>query len=233
MYPAFDCSTGLKRNEEDDMEKQIAVDDDKVKILRFPLNEWGTNAYILICKVTGESMIVDTPGKAPDIIRHLEGTSPQLIVITHGHMDHLESLEELRTTLNIPVAMHPLDAEPQSIAIERRLADGDTITIGKVNMSVLHTPGHTKGSICLLTGNYLLSGDTLFPGGPGRTQTPEMFREMVNTLKTKLFVLHDDVRVFPGHGEPTVISKEKREFEIFSSKPHDEKLCGDVLWLSS
>jgi hydroxyacylglutathione hydrolase len=191
---------------------KILADDDKVKIIQMPLNEWGTNGYILICKATGESMIVDAPGKAPDMIRHLEGTSPQLIVITHGHMDHLE---------------------PLSIAVERKLADGDTIMIGKVDVKVLHTPGHTKGSVCLLEGNYLLSGDTLFPGGPGNTRTPEMFRELVNTLETKLFVLPDNVRVFPGHGEPTVISKEKREFAIFSSKPHDEKLCGDVLWLSS
>lgn len=215
------------------MEMQIVADDEKVKITQHPLNEWGTNAYILVCKAAGESMIVDAPGKAPDIIRRLEGTSPQLIVITHGHMDHLESLEVLRTRLNIPVAMHPLDAEPLSLAIERNLADGDIITIGKVEVKVLHTPGHTMGSVCLLTGNYLLSGDTLFPGGPGSTRTPERFKELVNTLKTKLFVLPDNIRVFPGHGEPTIMGKEKREFAIFSSKPHDEKLCGDVLWLSS
>lgn len=212
---------------------QIVADDDKVKIIQLPLNEWGTNAYIIICKVTGESMIVDAPGTAGEIIKHLEGTRPQLIVITHGHMDHLESLRALRTTLNIPVAMHPLDAGPLSLAIDRELSDGDVLTVGQVEVSVLHTPGHTGGGVCLLTGNYLLSGDTLFPGGPGSTRTPEKLKELIHTLETKIFVLPDNILVFPGHGEPTIMRKEKKEFAFFSSKPHDEGLCGDVLWLSS
>lgn len=211
----------------------IVADDDEIKILQLPLNEWGTNAYILICKVTGESMIVDAPGKAPDIIKHLEGTHPQLIVITHGHMDHMESLKALRDRLEIPVAMHSHDARPLSLAIDRELSDGDILKVGQVEVSVLHTPGHTGGSVCLLAGKYLLSGDTLFPGGPGATRTPEKLKELIHTLVTKIFVLPDNTRVFPGHGEPTILRKEKEEFAVFSSKSHDEGLCGDVLWLSS
>jgi hydroxyacylglutathione hydrolase len=113
------------------------------------------------------------------------------------------------------------------------LKDGDTIEVGKLKFKVLHTPGHTPGSLCFLVGKYLISGDTIFPGGPGKTGTPADFKQIVKSLDTRLFVLPDDTHVYPGHGDGTVLGKEKKEFAIFASKPHDPNLCGDVLWLSS
>jgi len=98
---------------------------------------------------------------------------------------------------------------------------------------VLHTPGHTPGSLCLLSGKHLFSGDTLFPGGPGKTGNPAAFEQIINSITEKLFILPDETLVYPGHGEDTVLGKEKQEFAVFSSRPRTPGLCGDVLWLSS
>ena len=85
----------------------------------------------------------------------------------------------------------------------------------------------------MLTGTYLISGDTLFPGGPGKTWSPADFKKIVKSLTAKIFTLPDDTEVYPGHGDGTVVKKERLEFETFSAKPQDPGLCGDVVWLST
>jgi glyoxylase-like metal-dependent hydrolase (beta-lactamase superfamily II) len=117
--------------------------------------------------------------------------------------------------------------------VDLPLSDGDEVVFGKVTLKVLHTPGHTPGSLCFLTDRYLLSGDTIFPGGPGRTNSPRDLEQVMESLTEKIFVLPDDTRIHPGHGESTVLKKEKDEFAAFSSRPHRSGLCGEILWLSS
>jgi glyoxylase-like metal-dependent hydrolase (beta-lactamase superfamily II) len=153
--------------------------------------------------------------------------------MTHGHIDHVGALSELKSRLEIPVAAHPLDAGSLPSPPDIQLNDGDEIFFGTVRLKVFHTPGHTPGSVCFLTGQYLISGDTIFPGGPGRTNTPGALAQIIDSITRKIFVLPDDTRVHPGHGGSTVLKKEKEEFAVFSSRPHDPNLCGDVLWLSS
>ena len=113
------------------------------------------------------------------------------------------------------------------------LHDGDVVSFGNVHLKVLHTPGHTPGSLCFLTGRHLISGDTIFPGGPGKTGTPNAFKQIIESITSKIFMLHDETVIFPGHGDSTMLKKEKQEFDVFSSRSHDPNLCGDVLWLSS
>ncbi|MBW2064199.1 MAG: MBL fold metallo-hydrolase [Deltaproteobacteria bacterium] len=197
------------------------------------LGPYDTNCYILSCKETGESILVDTPAEAKKILAALEGKNPRYIVITHNHMDHLGAFEEVRSALSIPVAAHPLDAERLPSVPEFLLKDGDRITLGNLSLEVLHTPGHTPGSICLYAAPILLSGDTIFPGGPGKTGSPERLRQIVTSIKDKILVLPGETRIHPGHGGSTTLKKEKAEFQVFSSRPHDPNLCGDVLWLSS
>ena len=209
------------------------VQDSAVRITRLELAPFGTNAYILVCQATGGSILVDAPGEADNVLSQLAGTKPKYIVITHSHIDHIGALEEIRASLKIPVAIHPKDADRLQSRPDIELNDGDTIEAGKLKPKVLHTPGHTLGGLCLLAGKYLISGDTLFPGGPGKTGTPADFEQIIKSIKSKLFVLPDDTEVYPGHGESTVLGKEKSEFAIFASKPHDPSLCGDVLWLSA
>ncbi len=209
------------------------VQDSAVTIIRLELGPFGTNAYILICQATLDSVVVDVPGEADEIVKQLANTNPRYILITHNHFDHIMALDELKTKLKVPVATHPLDAGGLSSPPDIELSDGDTVEVGKLKLKVLHTPGHTQGGLCFLTGRYLISGDTIFPGGPGKTGTPSDFKQIVKSIETKLFALPDDTEVYPGHGDATVLGKGKREFAVFASKPHSSNLCGDVLWLSS
>jgi glyoxylase-like metal-dependent hydrolase (beta-lactamase superfamily II) len=163
----------------------------------------------------------------------LKNTKPRYILLTHDHMDHTGALTDLRSKLGIPLAAHVLDSGSISPAPEMLLEDGVTISLGNLEFRVLHTPGHTPGGLCFLCGGYLFSGDTLFPGGPGKTWSPVEFRQIIDSLKRKIFVLPDDTRVYPGHGDITVLMKEKEEYAVFNSRQHSPDLCGDVLWLTS
>lgn len=212
---------------------KIMVADDVVKLIKIELGPWGTNAYIVVCQASGESLLVDAPGEADKVLKQLAGTKPKYIVLTHNHIDHIGALEELKSKLKIPLAAHHEDAVRLATKPDMELKDGDIIEVGKLKINVLHTPGHTPGSLCFLVGKYLISGDTIFPGGPGKTGTSADFKQIVKSIEGKLFVLPDDTQVYPGHGEGTVVGKEKKEFAVFASRPHDSGLCGDVQWLSS
>ncbi len=210
----------------------VAASNNGLQIERLQLGPFGTNAYILLCPETKESAIVDAPAEADKIIARLKDTTPRYILLTHSHVDHIGAMAQLRQELKIPLAAHAADADVLSPPPEIMLEDGDTINFGKIHMAVSHTPGHTPGSLCFITGSHLLSGDTLFPGGPGRTNTPADFARIVKSITEKIFTLDDNTQVYPGHGELTTLKKEKDEFTTFSSRPHRPDLCGDVLWLS-
>ena len=209
------------------------VKDEHIRIDKLSLGPYGTNAYVLVCRHTGESVVVDVPGEAARLLELLQGTTPRYILITHNHMDHTGALAELKSALNVPVAAHAEDASRMPVAADILLKDGDTVSCGDIRLSVLHTPGHTRGSICFLTGSCLIAGDTLFPDGPGHTGSAADFKQIVDSLTQKIFVLPDTVQVFSGHGESTTLGRERKAFEAFCARPHDPGLCGDVLWSSS
>ena len=211
----------------------IEVKNEFIQIEHYELGPFGTNSYILTCLKTGDSAIVDAPGDAGKIVDQLQQTNPQTILMTHNHMDHTGALAQLKKTLNVPIAAHAEDADRLPIAADRLLVDGESITLGNIHLTVMHTPGHTPGSLCFYTEGYLISGDTLFPDGPGKTGSPADFRQIVESLKNKIFILPDDTQVFPGHGDHTVLGKEKKAFDAFSARSHAPNLCGDVLWSKS
>ena len=209
------------------------VKNESIQIEKLELGPFGTNAYILICRQTDASVLVDAPGEAGKILAQLKGSDPQYILMTHNHIDHTGALAEVKSALNIPIAAHREDADNLPLKPDVLLNDGDVISCGDIDLTVLHTPGHTPGSLCFLTGNYLIAGDTLFPGGPGKTGSPTDFKRIVESLSNKIFVLPEDTRIYSGHGDSTILRKEKRAFEAFSAGAHDPNLCGDVLWSSS
>ncbi len=211
----------------------VVAKDDDIQIERIELGSFGTNAYIVICQKTRNSVLIDTPAEASTIMGRLEGTNPKYILLTHNHMDHIGALFELWSRLKVPLAAHASDAANLPSPPEILLSDGDTIPLGNLKFEVLHTPGHTPGSLCFKVSRCLISGDTIFPGGPGKTRTPADFRQIVKSITEKIFVLPDHTPIYPGHGDSTTVKKEKGEFAVFSARHHDPNLCGDVLWLSS
>lgn len=166
------------------------------------------NTYVLECPETHDALLVDGCFEPDVIIEKSSGASIVAIVQTHGHGDHIQALPELVERLRVPVLAHPGESYP--VLIDRELADGDEIEFGNRKARVLHTPGHTPGGICLLVGKHLISGDTLFPGGPGNTWgDADRFKEIIGAIRSKLFVLDDDTVVYPGHGLDTTIGNEK------------------------
>jgi len=211
----------------------VVAKDDAIQIERLELGPFGTNAYIVICQKTRDSVLIDAPAEASTIMDRLKSTNPKYILLTHNHMDHIGALAELQARLKVPLAAHALDAGNLPSPPEMLLSDSDTVSFGNLKFEVLHTPGHTPGSLCFKVGCYLISGDTIFPGGPGKTRSPADFKQIIKSITEKLFVLPDDTQIYPGHGDSTVLKKEKDEFAVFSSRVHNPNLCGDVLWLSS
>ncbi len=211
----------------------IVVEDDAIQIERLELGPFGTNAYIVTCRKMRDSALIDAPAEANIIMAKLKNTDPKYILLTHNHMDHIGALAELRARLKVPLAAHALDAGNLTSPPEILLGNGDTRSLGNLKFEVVHTPGHTPGSLCFKVGRYLISGDTIFPGGPGKTRSPADFRQIIKSITEKIFVLPDETQIYPGHGDSTVLKKMKDEFAAFSAHSHDPNLCGDVLWLSS
>jgi hydroxyacylglutathione hydrolase len=209
------------------------VDAHDIRIIRLELGPYGTNSYIVISRATGDSILVDAPAESGKILAALEGTSPRYIVITHNHFDHIQALKEVKDRLNIPIAVHPLDAAGLPCPPDIDLKDGEALAIGGLSLTVMHTPGHTAGSICLYTGKYLLAGDTIFPGGPGHTTSPADLVTIVNSINAKIVSLPDDTEIYPGHGDPAILANEKKSIAAFNSSSHPSDLHGDVLWLSN
>ena len=207
--------------------------DEFVQIDRLKLGPYDTNSYILTCPRTGDSVLVDAPAEASEILKALKETHPRYILITHNHMDHIGALSELKSKLRVPIGVHRLDANGLPLQAEMILEDGEKVPCGNMSLKVLHTPGHTPGSLSFLIGKHLISGDTIFPGGPGKTKSPADLKLIIESITSKIFVLPDDTAIYPGHGDSTLLRKEKEEFAIFSSRSHDPNLFGDVLWLSS
>jgi len=211
----------------------IVAKDNNLQIERLELGPFGTNAYIVICQKTRDSVLIDAPAEAITIIDRLKGTTPRYILVTHNHVDHIDALAELCSRLKAPLAVHTSDAGNLPSPPEKLLSHGDTVSAGNLRLEILHTPGHTPGSLCFKVGHYLISGDTIFRGGPGKTWSTANFKQIIKSITEEIFVLPDDTQIYPGHGDSTVLKKEKDEFAVFSSRVHNPNLCGDVLWLSS
>ena len=202
-----------------------------MEIRRILLPPYDNNCYVLVDPDTQESIIVDAPSNPDKIIDLAAGTDLKLVVITHKHRDHWGALEALWERTGAEIAAHPADAPDLPIKAQRQIKQGDPVEFGRTSLQVLHTPGHTDGSICLLGPGHLVSGDTLFPNGPGRTRSREDLDRIIESITAKLFPLPDDTVVYPGHGEGTVLGVERQRYQQFAARPRDPDLHGDVNWI--
>jgi hydroxyacylglutathione hydrolase len=173
-----------------------------------------TNCYIL-SNNSGEAIIIDPGGEAGKIEKHLKGLHPKYIVLTHGHSDHFGAVDALKNKYNPITAIHSSDVDILNaltdIKIDLLLEEGSIISIDGISLKVLHTPGHSKGCICLYDGNKkLFTGDTLFADTCGRTDLMTGSDKDMNGSLKKLFSMDRDIRIYPGHG-PTALLKETIE----------------------
>lgn len=211
----------------------LHFENERVRIHKVVASSIANNAYVVVCKATGESVIVDAPEQAEKVLDEASGTRVRAVLITHRHGDHTAGYHRLKEATKAASAIGSDDAEGLPGQPDFYLMDGDIIPVGHLAIRAIHTPGHTPGATCLLLEDHLFSGDTLFPGGPGHTRTPEALRQSIQSITTKLYALPDVTRVYPGHGDGTTIGQSKREYAVFASKPHPPDLCGDVLWEKS
>ncbi len=195
-----------------------------------PLGAFGNNAYLIQDRESGDALIVDAPLEGDHLLKELGGGRVGRIVVTHRHPDHWASIDILKGATRASVACHEADIERYESKVDGTLVDGDEIEVGALRVRVIHTPGHTPGSLCLLVGSHLISGDALFPGGPGRTDRPEDLQQSIQSITTRLFSLPDETMVHPGHGDDGSIGQSKREYAVFASREHPPDLCGDVTW---
>jgi len=187
-----------------------------------------TNCYLVYCEETREGAVVD-PGADPGrIFRTLEdlGVNPVILIDTHGHVDHIGANRDLKQRFDVPLCLHRADLDLlensllSEIALmlgakdspppDRFLEEGDVLPIGKGELRVLHLPGHSPGSVGLLGDGFLISGDTLFRGGVGRTDLPGgSWEQLEDSIRGKIFSLPDSFAVLPGHMETTTVGREK------------------------
>lgn len=206
------------------------VETGSLLIKKLTLGPFGTNCYIIVCRDTADSVLIDAPGEAGKILDALNGTTPGLILLTHGHMDHTGALEDLHSGLQVPLTAHAADSGSLPVKPDGELEDGDEIPCGRVTLRVLHTPGHTPGSLCVYSEGCLIAGDTIFPGGPGKTWSPEDLDTIIGSITGKIFSLPGDTQIFPGHGDSTTVAREKELYTAFAARPRNPGLCGDVTW---
>ncbi len=207
--------------------------DGDVRINKINMGPYDNNGYILVCPDTNKGIIIDTPAEAEKLLNEIGDTKISHILITHNHQDHLLGYSEITGSVGAQVGIGANDASALPSPPELNLQDGDVIKFGNQELRILGTPGHTEGAVCLLVGKHLFSGDTLFPGGPGRTRSPEALAQIIASINSHLLVLPDDTAVYPGHGLDTSIGEARRQYQDFASRSHPEELCGDVEWLKS
>lgn len=191
----------------------------EVEFKSFSVGSMDNNVYIMIDPETRESVLFDAPTDAERILRELEGTSLKYILMTHADGDHIQALAKVRSATRAPVGIHPNEADRLPNPPDFELADGQTYRFGNTELRAMFTPGHSPGGMSFVTGDILIAGDTLFPGGPGNTQRPDGdFQQIIASIRDKLFTLPDDTKVYPGHGKPTTIGAEKPHLQEWTDR---------------
>jgi glyoxylase-like metal-dependent hydrolase (beta-lactamase superfamily II) len=192
----------------------VILDEPDRYVVRLALGPYDNRVYLVGDPETRDMVIIDAAADAPAILQAAAGWTVSAILTTHGHLDHVGAVDEVREVLDIPFRMHPADTEIAVMTPDVPLADGEQIAVGRLQLRTEHTPGHTPGSCCFVMPPQLFSGDTLFPGGPGATRWDySSFPQIMDSLDRRLFVLSDETMVFPGHGEGTTIGVERPHIE--------------------
>ena len=199
----------------------IRRDLDALTITKVSVGPMDNNAYLLVCRATNEALLIDAanePDRLADLIGADDGR-PELnhLVTTHRHHDHWQALGAVAGMFQTRQIAHPLDAPELPIPMDELVEHGDTVRFGEIELEVVHLRGHTPGSIALVYRDpapgghpHLFTGDSLFPGGHGRTATPEDHLQLMDDLEERIFgVLPDETWFYPGHGDDSTLGTER------------------------
>ncbi len=197
---------------------------------RLIIGAFGTNCYLVRDPATAETVIVDPAADAEMIASKVAPFKPRIILLTHGHVDHVGAVRALKSKLGLPVGLFPLDAGLAQITPDVPLKEGEPIPLGQLTITVLHTPGHTPGSVTFVVQKDAFVGDLIFPGGPGSTRTPADFDHILRSITGKILPLPPETRLHPGHGDGLTVAQAREEVAGFLHRPARAHLCGDVRW---
>jgi glyoxylase-like metal-dependent hydrolase (beta-lactamase superfamily II) len=184
-------------------------------ISKLAVSEMANNAYLLREPESGEALLIDAAAEPSALLELIGDADVRTVVTTHGHWDHHRALPQVVEATGAQTAAHPADAGDLPVPVTRPVEHGDTVTVGGQALEVVHLRGHTPGSIALVWrapdgSTHVFTGDSLFPGGPGRTTQPENFTSLMNDLEERIFGRFDDATWFyPGHGNDSTLGAER------------------------
>ena len=184
-------------------------------ITKLAVSEMANNVYVLRCRHTDEQVLIDAADEPDRILGVIGDDGLSTVVTTHQHWDHHRALPQVVTATNAETVAGAEDADDLPVKVDRPVSDGDTITVGTSTLEVIHLAGHTPGSIALLYDDpngtpHLFTGDSLFPGGVGKTWAPEDFTSLIGDVETKVFGrLPDETWFYPGHGDDSTLGAER------------------------
>lgn len=188
-----------------------------MEIITVPTGALEENAYIVYEADRPDALLIDPGDNAPDILGELRAhdLTPVLILLTHGHWDHIGAITAIQDQYGTPIAMHRndhgmLEGNVPPMDMDKYLSGAEVLQIGGFDIQVIHTPGHSAGSVCYLIDGVLFSGDTLFQGTIGRTDFPDSSPQAMKHSLEILKQLPGVTKVYPGHGPSTTISMERK-----------------------
>ncbi len=193
-------------------------------VTKLAVSEMSNNVYLLRCRHTDEQVLIDAADDGPRLLSVVGADGLARVVTTHGHWDHHRALGEVVAATGAETVAGEADAADLPVAVDRAVADGDRVVVGRSELEVIHLVGHTPGSIALLYDDphgtpHLFTGDSLFPGGVGKTGSPEDFASLMDDVEAKLFDrLPDETWFYPGHGNDSTLGAERPHLAEWRSR---------------
>jgi glyoxylase-like metal-dependent hydrolase (beta-lactamase superfamily II) len=184
-------------------------------ITKLAVSDMANNVYLLRCRRTDEQVLIDAADDAGRILSTIGSDGLTRVITTHRHWDHHRALPEVVEATHAETVAGTDDAAELPVPVDRTVGDGDTIRVGEATLEVIHLVGHTPGSIALLYDDpsgtpHLFTGDSLFPGGVGKTGSPEAFASLMDDVESKVFArLPDETWFYPGHGDDSTLGAER------------------------